>query len=122
MWMRQNEVDAKSRDVRLLLCPADTSVCAPATFADGYVWDSVDLEHPGTGLCSYAGRDFVRCPIQQPDTREVVGACLHHPGGALVARADGTVEFLTLKDLCIASDADKSVGPDSKSPVLRVLR
>ena len=105
-----------------MVCPADDEAFVPTVRADRYVWDDIDREHPPKGLCSYAGRDFPANPIGAGDTKAIIGACLHHAGGALVARADGTVEFVTLKDLGIASDAEKTVGPDSKSPLLRVLR
>ncbi len=105
-----------------MLCPADDAAFVPTVKADSYLWDEADREHPPVGLCSYAGRDFVGSPPGKDEKDAVIGACLHHPGGAVVAHADGAVEFVTLKDLGIASDDEKTVGPHSKSPLLRLLR
>lgn len=117
-----DEKDGSIRDATLLLCPADATAWVPATTADLYLWDHVDRKAPQPGLCSYVGRDFARCPVSEGDERAVTGACLHHPGGAIVARADGTTEFLTLTDLGVASEAEKIVGMTSKSPILRLLQ
>jgi len=53
---------------------------------------------------------------------EPISACVHHKRCAIVAFANGAAQKMTLADLGIESDDDLIVGPDSKSPVLRVLR
>lgn len=100
-------------DARPLCCPSDPSATPVSVYADHYLTD---------GVCSYVGPDLVTRDLRKEADDAVVGACLHHPGGVLVARANGKVEFLTLKDLGIASEAEKVVGPESKSPILRLLR
>jgi hypothetical protein len=128
LWLqyRKSGSDIPRGQEKALLCPCDATARIPKTAADMEAWDTVDLEHPAAGLCSYAGRDFSAAPIAGSDApfdRKVpIGACLHHPGGAVIAYASGFVEFLTLEELGLASDADKIVGPASKSPLLRVLR
>jgi hypothetical protein len=124
LWLayRKNASEIRRGDERVLLCPADPKAVFPESPADWKRFDDVDLSNPAAGLCSYAGRDFVRCPLPESKEPQPIGACLHHPGGAVIAYDDGSVKFVKLKDLGLASDAEKIIGPDSKSPVLRVLR
>ncbi len=125
LWlsMRKGEGLIRRGEEHVLVCPADPAARPPASDAERKAWDDVDLAHPAAGLCSYAGRDFAKFPLD-PKTREpqVIGACLHHKGGVMVAFADGQVQFMTFEELGLVSEAEKIVGPDSKSPLLRVLR
>src|SRR6185436_2486321 len=94
----------------------------PETEGERRVWDTVDLDHAPRELCSYAGRDFERFPLDPKSDSEVIGACLNHRGGAVVVYSSGTALFLKLAALGVASDDEKTVGPESLSPVLRVVR
>jgi prepilin-type processing-associated H-X9-DG protein len=110
-------------DPRVLVCPADARARRPETAEDRARYEIVDLDHVPRDLCSYPGRDFEKFPIDpKSHDKQPIGACLSHKGGAPVIYADGRVEWLTLEKLGLDSDDDKIVGPDSKSPVLRVLR
>jgi hypothetical protein len=125
MWlaMRKSGVEIHRGEERTVLCPCDLDVYVPATDAEIKRWDDVDLAKPAEGLCSYAGRDFVKFPIDVKSTdKQAIGACLHHDGGAVVVFDGGDAYFMTLEELGLASEAEKTVGPESKSPVLRVLR
>src|SRR6185503_6806499 len=95
----------------------------PTTDAERKLWDDVDLAHAPRALCSYAVRDFKRFPVDPVSTDpEVIAACIHHRRGAVVLYAGGDAQFVALAELGLSSDDDKTVGPDSKSPVLRVVR
>jgi hypothetical protein len=127
--MRKTGADVKRGDESILICPCDKSAHVPSTEAEKRAYDDVDLNRPASGLCSYVGRDCSAYPI--PAATElasgfggpvVVGACLHHPGGVVIANLRGGVEFLTLEELGLSSEAEKIVGPTSKSPLLRGLR
>jgi hypothetical protein len=125
MWlaMRKNAIDVRRGDEAVLLCPADPAAHAPQTDAERKAWDEVDLRSPAPGLCSYVGRDFAAFPIDPAGAaKEPIGACLHHTGGAVVVFESGDAQFVSIADLGLASDAEKTVGPDSKSPLLRKLR
>jgi hypothetical protein len=127
LWlsMRKNQLMIQRGNERVLLCPSDSAAQSPKTDAEMKRWDDVDLSKSDqpAGLCSYAGRDFVNFPIDVASKeKEPIGACLHHPGGAIVAFEGGDVQFLTLAELGLASEDEKKVGPDSKSPLLRKLR
>jgi len=123
LWLGYYKTEVKSGDERTFICPGDPSANLPTTAAERAPYEHVDLDHVPRALCSYAGRDFERCPLDtSPQARNVLGACLHHKGGAVVVYDAGDTNFVTLAELGLASDDDKTVGPDSKSPVLRVLR
>lgn len=121
----------------VLLCPADQDALPPDTPEAVDRYDTVDLDDPPNDLCSYAVRDFDRFP---PDParpgEEPFAACVGrfrdgtwracHEGGLAVAYLDGHVLFLRWDELGFPPDAappDKPpvVGPDSPSPLLRVL-
>jgi hypothetical protein len=92
---------------------AAPSVPPPAPFADG----------SGDPGCLYDVRDFAKFPLDPNATEpQVIAACIHHRRGVVVAYDDGSCQFLTLEDLGLYDDDEKSVGPDSISPALRVLK
>jgi hypothetical protein len=125
LWlsMRRNAAEIKRGEERVLLCPLDQAARPSSSDAERKAWDDVDLAHPASGLCSYAGRDFVNFPLNlKSSDKEPIGACLHHPGGVSFVFDGGDAQFLSLAELGLASDAEKIVGPDSKSPLLRKLR
>jgi hypothetical protein len=127
MWlvMRKGGVaEIRPGAERIFICPADDDADVPTTVDERKRWDDVDLDHVPRDLCSYAGRDFARCPIPADANhpREPIGACVRHREGAMVAFDDGDVAFVTLAELGVASEDEMIVGPESKSPVLRVLR
>jgi hypothetical protein len=122
LWlaMRRNVPHAGDGRDTMLLCPGDVAAMPPGGTAD---WNGLDLERPPRELCSYAGRDFARFPIDENDVKkQAIGACVHHRGGAVVAFDAGDVQFMTREELGLEPDADIKTGPDSASPVLRVLR
>jgi len=124
LWlsMRKGGEEVRRGEERVLLCPCDASVRPPRSKLDLTAWDDVDLARPKPGLCSYAGRDFVQFPIAPTSGDEPIGACLRHAGGAVVVFDFGLVTFLSLEELGLSSDSEKTVGRDSKSPLLRKLR
>jgi hypothetical protein len=125
LWlsMRKGERCIKRGEEHVLICPADPAAHPPTSDAERKAWDDVDLSRPAAGLCSYAGRDFAKFPLDpKVRTPQVIGACLHHKGGVMVAFDSGDIQFIFLEELGLASEAEKIVGPDSKSPLLRVLR
>lgn len=125
LWLsyRKDHSDIKRGYERVLLCPNDDDAKYPETEDDKRAWDDVDLAHPSPHLCSYAARDFERCPLPaKSPAREAVGACLHHEGFAIVAFSEGDVQKMTLEELGLASDDEMVVGPESKSPLLRLLK
>ncbi len=108
---------------RYLFCPLDVDGHYPESEADRRAYDNVDLEHPPRNMCSYPGRDFAAFPpSSDADAYHVLGACLRHKGGAIVLFDDGDVRWFTLAELGLSSDDEKTVGPNSKSHLLRALR
>jgi hypothetical protein len=125
LWLAQRRGGMRVRrgEETLLICPGDALARPPVSESDRAEWDSVDLDHPPRHLCSYAGRDFAAFPIDPTgEEKNPIGACVHHRGGAVVAFDTGDVQFFTREQLGIAPDAKITVGPDSASPMLRVLR
>lgn len=124
LWLQyRKKFDIPRGRESALLCPCDLEAHPATSDSDLKAWDSVDLDRPATGLCSYAGRDFKHFPVNIEATElSPIGACLHHPGGVVIAYDSGKAEFVTLEQLGLASDDDKVVGPESKSRMLRVLR
>jgi hypothetical protein len=120
---RSTTSEIKRGQEKILVCPGDPSAKFPTAEADWTAWDRVDLDHAPRALCSYAVRDFARFPLPaKPTGGEPIAACIHHPGGAVVAFAAGDTEFVTLQGLGLRPQDEMTVGPDSKSPLLRVLR
>jgi hypothetical protein len=120
---RKGGVEIRRGDERSLLCPADEKARLPETEDDRQAWDDVDLAHAPRSLCSYAVRDFERFPIDpKKGAREPIAACLNHEGIVVFVFSAGDAQFVKLHELGLATDDDKIVGPDSKSPLLRVLR
>lgn len=125
LWLsyRKDRSEIRRGDERVLICPKDDDASVPETDAERQAWDDVDLAHPSGALCSYASRDFERFPLgPHPADKEPIGACLHHKGIAIVVFRYGDAQKMTLEELGLASDDEKIVGPESKSPVLRVLK
>jgi hypothetical protein len=123
LWLEGYGTSIKRGEEKAFVCPADPLAELPETDADRARYELVDLAHVPRSLCSYAGRDFERFPIDAAKAaKEPLGACVHHAHYAIVVFADGAARKMTLDELGLASDDDKVVGPDSKSPVLRVLR
>ena len=115
MWLSRRQRGAESR----LLCPEDATVRSPVTDADRAAWDDANLADPRRDLCSYAGRDFANFPIDS--CRNAIGACVHHRGGVIVAFDIGDVRFFTREQLGISEDDEIRCGPESASPLLRML-
>jgi hypothetical protein len=123
LWLGYYKTAIKSGEESVFVCAGDPSAKFPTTAEDRAAYEHVDLDHVPRELCSYAGRDFERCPLDKsPGAKNVLGACLHHKGCAVIVTDAGDAMYLRLEELGLDSDDDKSVGPDSKSPVLRVLR
>lgn len=71
---------------------------------------------------AYLVRDLSRCPLPDPKRgRAPLFACLRHPGHAVVAFDDSSVEFLDRTALGLAPESPIESGPDSKSELLRVF-
>ena len=105
---------------RILLCPGDPHSTPPP---EPSVYDAIDLANAPRELCSYAGRDFEAFPLSDEAVgQQVLGACIHHRSGAIVVYDDGRTEFVDHLELGITEDDEKTVGPESKSPLLRVVR
>lgn len=121
----------------MLVCPGDPGVVVPDTPEAVDRYDAVDLDAPPDDLCSYAVRDFARFP---PDPKAVdpepFAACVGrfrdgtwsacHRGGMVIAFCDGTTRFFEWAELGLGPGATPPddapvVGPDSPSPLLRVL-
>ncbi len=125
LWVayRKNLTGLRIGDERVLLCPGDPLATPLETASASHLYDDVDLARVPRSMCSYAGRDFEKFPIDRTSHgKEPIGACLSHKGGAVVVFVGGDVQFVPLLELGLASDEEKSVGPDSKSPMPRVLR
>jgi hypothetical protein len=125
LWLsyRKGRTQIKPGYERVLLCPDDPLVDAPDTAAKQAAYDGVDLSRAPRSLCSYAVRDFERFPIDpKSPEKQVIAACIHHKRGAIVVYDAGDATRLSLEELGLASDDEKTVGPASKSPVLRVVR
>jgi hypothetical protein len=126
MWLALRKDDATVRpdDERLFFCEDDDEADVPKTPDERRRWNDVDLDHVPRACCSYAGRDFARFPVSADPRHapEPIGACVRHREGAMVAFDDGDVRFVGLAALGVASEDEMIVGPESKSPVLRVLR
>jgi hypothetical protein len=121
LWLGQYGTAVKPGNEQVFFCPEDP--IAKASLVDRARYEHVDLARVPRALCSYAGRDFERFPLDSTKAAsEPICACLCHPKGALVVFQAGDVRWMTLADLGLDSDDEKIVGPDSKSPVLRVLR
>jgi len=121
MWLGFRKNGLLGGDAKVLLCPGDASAAPPESLQDGKRYADVDLAHVPRDLCSYAGRDFDKFPLDSIG-RQPIGACLSHRHGAVVVFESGDAQFMSLEDLGFSSDEEKTVGPDSKSPILRVLR
>jgi hypothetical protein len=120
---RKDRSEIRRGDESVFICRADPELSPPETDDDRKAWDDVDLAHAPRSLCSYAVRDFERCPLDpKGDDRQPIAACLHHPGIVVVVYAAGDAQFVRLHELGLSFDEEKTVGPDSKSPLLRVLR
>jgi len=123
LWLGYYGTLIKSGDERVFVCPDDPLAKAPETDTDRARYEHVDLAHAPRSLCSYAGRDFEKFPLDVTKSRsEPIGACVHHKDCAIVVFADGAVQKMTLAELGVESEGEMIVGPESKSPVLRVLR
>jgi len=123
LWLGWYGADVRRGDERVFLCRSDPLVYLPDTEEQRARYKNVDLAHVPRSLCSYAGRDFERFPIDEKSMeKRPIGACLSHKRGAVVVFDGGDAQFMSLEELAISSDDDKIVGPESKSPILRVLR
>jgi len=141
-WRKSGRISARQES--LLVCPRDPGALAPGEFvstcpnlpggasrvapvASGATvvtspWDDADLDAPAPGLCSYAVRDFARFPlVNGAEGSQVVAACFHHPGRAIVAFGDGSVRFVRFDELGIDDASELTAGPDSKVKSFREL-
>ncbi len=122
-WRRDGSSIRRGEE-KLFICPLDDLAHVPETDEERRAWDDVDLANPPRSLCSYAVRDFDAFPL--PDGGSVrsdpIAGCLHHKGVVILAFAEGDAQLVTLDELGLASDDEKIVGPEAKSPVLRMLR
>ncbi|MCE9638064.1 MAG: hypothetical protein K8T90_20375 [Planctomycetes bacterium] len=112
----------------MLLCPNDPGAADAEKRETRALYDSVDLDHPAPGLCSYAVRDFAKFPLAaSKDAAEPIAVCLHHAetllvrGVAVVAYSDGRAAFVGYEELGISEGSELIVGPRSKSAVLRMM-
>ncbi len=118
---RQKHHIQMSRE-EVLMCPLDTIVHIPKTAADSRKYDELDLTKSLRKYISFAVRDFDRSPLRLT-AREAqsVAACVVHPDGANVLYDDGAVVFRSRKSLGLGPGDKITVGPDSKSTILRPL-
>jgi hypothetical protein len=95
------------------LCPADPRATGKGGEGEG------DRRF----LTSYVVRDLKRFPLNPEDHGPLaLAACLLHPGGANILFSTGEVRFLRMDELGLPEEAPLVAGPDSPSPLLRVLR
>lgn len=129
-WRRDGTIRAGEEEV--LLCPGDNGAFVPDTPAARRRYDVVDLAAPPDDLASYAVRDFARFPVDPSRAADepilaCVGNfrdgtwCAHHRDVFIVAYADGRCRMLRCEELGLSRGEAPVVGPDSPSPVLRVL-
>lgn len=115
-----------------LLCPADAGVFIPVTDADLRAFHpaGADALRAARGLGSYAVRDFERFPIdpssteKQPilcDRQGADGRTPHHRDSIVIAFDSGDVQKYSREHLGLGPDDPIVVGPESKSPLLRVF-
>lgn len=107
----------------VFLCPGDRSAVRLEAPGARDAYDSVDLEHVPRALCSYAVRDFDKYPFDWASpTVQVIAACTNHRNGANVAFDNGSARFIEREELGLAPGDEITVGPGSKSELLRVVR
>jgi len=130
-WRRDAAL-LRTGDEHALMCPGDQSVSPADTPEARARYDGVDLDDPPDDLCSYAVRDFARFPVDPARLdEEPIAACVgrfadatwqrFHRTAFFVAFADGSARELDDADVGLAPGATLVVGPDSPSPLLRVL-
>jgi hypothetical protein len=125
---RKSSLVISGGEERVLLCPEDAAAVDLTLRNAPSRWDDVDLDAPAPGLCSYAVRDFAAFPlIPNAPSPQPIAACLHHAKGlfgrrgAIVLYDSGTVEFEEFPALGISDLSELTVGPQSKSALLRPL-
>ncbi len=119
----------KKGDERVFLCPGDVLVRGQniddPEFRKRY--DTLDLDHLDTTLCSYAGRNRKLYPIRPDSNEKQAWACDcqgddgrtgHHQGGLNVLYEDGSVNFLDREALGLQSEDPIVVGPESTQKLL----
>jgi hypothetical protein len=115
----------------VVLCPGD-EIPPPETGEETRPYHPVgaDALRGARGLGSYAVRDFEKFPIDPNSTEKQAILCdrqgadgrtNHHKGCIVVAFATGDAQKLTRAELGLRDDEPIVVGPDSRSPLLRVF-
>lgn len=117
---------------KLLVCPGDPTTLLPETLDDALVYHPADATalRRARGLGSYAVRDFERFPLAEDATEKQAILCdrqgddgrtMHHKGGIVVCFSEGDAQLLSREELGLGPDEPIVVGPDSRSPMLRVF-
>jgi len=130
-WRREGKWIPSGRE-HVLTCRGDEDVQRGPAAIRLPRYDTVDLDDPPDDLCSFAVRDFARFPVDGTQlAKEPILACVgrftddgwkpFHEDAFVVAFADGSSSFLSAADLGLAPGSEPIVGPDSPSPILRVL-
>ncbi|MCE9638065.1 MAG: hypothetical protein K8T90_20380 [Planctomycetes bacterium] len=119
---RKDRTRIREGEESVLRCPNDPGAADAAKPEARALYDSIDLDHPAPGLCSYAVRDFVKFPLDPMSKRlQAIAACLHHRNGAVVAFDNGSAMFMELDALGATPGTELTVGPDSPAEVLQPL-
>jgi hypothetical protein len=113
--------------VPLFFSPADTGALQKANLDDYRGLTKLTLRGSAdvSRLTSFVGRRAPADPSDGPGkalpgSTPLIGD-IHFPDGAIVGFANGEVKWLTRAELGLAPDDPITVGPDSKSPILRDL-
>ena len=118
-------------DERVYFCPEDDRA-VPETPEERRAFHPADAAalRRAVGLGSYAVRDFERFPLDPKSTEKQIilcdrlgddGRAVRHEDVIIAVFADGDAQKLTRDDLGIGPDDPIVVGPESPSPVLRVM-
>ena len=118
LWLSMRGAEVRCGGEKVFLCPCDPLAAPP----DPAAYDVMDLAAPSRALCSYAGRDYAAFPLDPKSTQpQPIGACVHHADFVIVAFFEGGVRLVSRAELGLRPGENVTVGPDSKSPLLRPL-
>ncbi len=132
LWLsyRKDGSNIKRGDEKALWCPGDNAMALPDTDDERKKWDNVDLDNPGSDLCSYAARDFKNYPLSI-ETRDkadtIIGSDRQGPNGSTMQHQDvivcvyegGDAQFVKRDELGVSSEKNIVIGPESENKMLR---